>query len=1225
MFARLPVLLLALLMCASACGGCTDDPQKDTPDTSVVDDTSLPDAGPSDPDSGPTDPDSGPTDPDTGPDPVDEVVVTCAGNSWTAPSSGELCDTAPGAGDEVLFQVGRVLTPDTVYENGTVLISGTGDNAKILCAGCDCADQAAAATTVTCADGTLSPALINPHDHITFSLSWPQDHGTERFDHRHDWREGLRGHNEVGLNPGADSSRAGVLYGELRMLFGGAASVAGSSTGTDTSGLLRNLDDPSHTEGLVGVDVDYRTFPLGDSGGTLRSSGCSYPNIDSPTRAANAPIYMPHLAEGIDDEANNEFRCLSSTENGGVDILAANTTIIHGIGLSVTDIAQVASRGAKLVWSPRSNIDLYGNTARVTTYKSFGTLIALGTDWSASGSANMLRELQCADSLNRNHYNSAFSDRELWMMATYNAAVAMGADTQIGAIAPGFIADLALFDGRVGNNYRAVIDADNSSVHLVMRGGTPLYGDANVIEALVPSNEISGCEEIDICGNARRLCAERDTGLSRSAINGAVNQNAYPQFFCGTPNREPSCEPLRPDEYSGITATDADGDGIEDSADLCPAVFTPIRPMDRGIQNDLDGDAIGDDCDQCPLSEGDTCATFDPNDRDGDGVPNLEDNCPDVPNPGQENADGDPYGDACDPCPDFDNTDTLACPTTIYDIRDGDYGPGDLVLLEDVIVTASGARSYFVQVPSTASYYSGVEFSGLYVYGAATDPMPAVGDIVNVSGRLDIFGDTLEIVDQTTTVVSQGNPLPAFTEVTVDEVKTNGPKSRSLEGTLIRVRDVTVTNENPDAPNDHGVFEVDGFQVDDVFFAITPRPTLGEEFAMLQGVLMYSFSNSKLLPRDAQDVVTGPATLRGLEPDHVFLRASIAVPPLTVTLNGPSLGVTTINLTYTGDVIGPATVDIPDGDNFAQIPLTATGANAGTVTASLSGDTATANVTIYSNADVRSIAELTPASSVASPNGTVQLTVTLDIPASIGGETVAITTSANVSAPATVTIPGDQLSATFAVTAGATAGNATVTATLNGSDDTANITIAAGVPGCLIISEMIEGSGNFNKAFELYNCSGGELDLDEFTVCIVSNAATNCSNALALPTRTLGAQEVVTICKSTSGTADDPVDDIANNCEIEAVNVANHNGDDRIVVFKDTNGNGQVDNGETVADVFGDIATRPGSTIWGDKTYRRCDFTPHNGLGSFDVDVLYTTHPRNDATDFGVAPVQGCP
>ncbi len=45
-------------------------------------------------------------------------------------------------------------------------------------------------------------------------------------------------------------------------------------------------------------------------------------------------------------------------------------------------------------------------------------------------------------------------------------------------------------------------------------------------------------------------------------------------------------------------------------------------------------------------------------DRDGDGVPNAMDNCPDTANPDQADEDGDSLGDVCDPCPpSSDNTD----------------------------------------------------------------------------------------------------------------------------------------------------------------------------------------------------------------------------------------------------------------------------------------------------------------------------------------------------------------------------------------------------------------------------------------------------------------------------------------------------------------------------------------------------------------------------------------
>jgi hypothetical protein len=77
--------------------------------------------------------------------------------------------------------------------------------------------------------------------------------------------------------------------------------------------------------------------------------------------------------------------------------------------------------------------------------------------------------------------------------------------------------------------------------------------------------------------------------------------------LCGVPEGEPTCTPQRSTSIAGSstydgapTDADADGDGIDDEDDTCPAVFDPIRPVDDGAQPDTDGDGTGDACDSTP-------------------------------------------------------------------------------------------------------------------------------------------------------------------------------------------------------------------------------------------------------------------------------------------------------------------------------------------------------------------------------------------------------------------------------------------------------------------------------------------------------------------------------------------------------------------------------------------------------------------------------------------------
>ncbi|NUO52644.1 MAG: DUF4215 domain-containing protein, partial [Polyangiaceae bacterium] len=359
------------------------------------------------------------------------------------------CEVTAGSGTDMVIE-GDILGPYTIFRGGEVVVDGAG---LIVCVGCDCDDVAPDATRVSCPDAVVSPGLINTHEHITFAKNNPYNDTGERYEHRHDWREGLHGHTEI---PAAGSSTADqVRWGELRFMMSGATSLVGSGSAT---GFLRNLDRDDQ-EGLGIEPVHFSTFPLGDSNGTQLDSGCNYPGGDTNMSIDMDDAYLPHVSEGIDAYARNEFNCVDGQggRQGDEDLLEPQSAFIHGVGLLPGDYAKMAAEGASLIWSPRSNVTLYGDTAQVTVASRVGVNISLGTDWIPTGSMNMFRELACADNLNQNHYNSFFTDRDLWRMVTLGAARALHQEENIGILATGRVADLAIFNAATNPDYRAII------------------------------------------------------------------------------------------------------------------------------------------------------------------------------------------------------------------------------------------------------------------------------------------------------------------------------------------------------------------------------------------------------------------------------------------------------------------------------------------------------------------------------------------------------------------------------------------------------------------------------------------------------------------------------------------------------------------------------------------------------------------------------------------------
>ena len=202
-----------------------------------------------------------------------------------------------------------------------------------------------------------------------------------------------------------------------------------------------------------------------------------------------------HLAEGVGETAHRYFEDLQLSD--GSWAISPHLIGIHSVALTAPDIEIVKSHGGSMVWSPLSNLLLYGQTAQIAEFHQQGVAIGLGSDWSPSGSKNLLGELKVAYQYNRNQATGAiFTAEELVRMVTSDAAAILDWGTALGSIEPGKLADMMVIDSTSRNYHQALINATERDVILVMVGGAVCNGRPDLLPA---------GEEVTVGGEPRHL------------------------------------------------------------------------------------------------------------------------------------------------------------------------------------------------------------------------------------------------------------------------------------------------------------------------------------------------------------------------------------------------------------------------------------------------------------------------------------------------------------------------------------------------------------------------------------------------------------------------------------------------------------------------------------------------------------------------------------------------
>jgi 8-oxoguanine deaminase len=155
-----------------------------------------------------------------------------------------------------------------------------------------------------------------------------------------------------------------------------------------------------------------------------------------------------HLAETIDEEkfCLEKFGLRTVDYLESVGWLSDRTWLAHGIHFNKQEIEKLGQNGIGICHCPTSNMMLASGICHSLELEEAGSIIGLGVDGSASNDgSNMIAELRQAMYLQRLRYGaSKITHQKAYNWATKGSAALLGR-SDIGEIAVGKQADLALF------------------------------------------------------------------------------------------------------------------------------------------------------------------------------------------------------------------------------------------------------------------------------------------------------------------------------------------------------------------------------------------------------------------------------------------------------------------------------------------------------------------------------------------------------------------------------------------------------------------------------------------------------------------------------------------------------------------------------------------------------------------------------------------------------------
>ena len=346
--------------------------------------------------------------------------------------------------------------------------------------------------------GTLYPGLIELHNHLAYNALrlWQVP---KKYTNRDQWA-GIADYRRLVSGPmtviGKTPSLVPALirYVEAKCLIGGVTTSQGIALFSNAGirrfyrGIVRNVEETDEAD-LPEAQTRIADVEAKDASKFL-------------ARLKRETCFLLHLSEGVDTKARAHFLALNIAPNEWA--IGPQLTGIHCAALKPEDFKIMGQLGGSMVWSPMSNLLLYGATANVQAAIAAGVRVGLGSDWSPSGSKNLLGELKVAWLVAQQV--GGLTKPDIIAMATRTAAKILGWGTVLGTLEAGKRADLLVIRGTSADPYDQLIRAKEQDISLVVVNGVPRFGR----NALMTSLNAKG-ETLTIDGEQRMVFLKQDT------------------------------------------------------------------------------------------------------------------------------------------------------------------------------------------------------------------------------------------------------------------------------------------------------------------------------------------------------------------------------------------------------------------------------------------------------------------------------------------------------------------------------------------------------------------------------------------------------------------------------------------------------------------------------------------------------------------------------------------